>query len=477
LLNVKIGLEVHCQLTKLKSKLFCPCPTDYRGKEANTNICPICMGLPGTLPLLNKEAVFYALKVALALNSRPNKRVIFFRKNYFYPDLPKNFQITQYDGVGGSPFSIGGYLKLSSGKEVRIRRINLEEDPGKIYYEGSITSSNYSLIDYNRAGIALLEIVTEPDMNNPKEAREFLEKLRDILESLEVSEPELEGAMRCDANISLMDGSRVEIKNISSFKEVEKALNFEITRQRNLLSRGIKVRRETRHWDEVRRITVSLREKEEEQDYRYFPEPDLLPINISEEMIQQATKSIPELPDKKEERYIKVLGLPNNMAKIIAHNKELSKFFETSLEYYNSPKRMASLIVNDLLSYVNRYGYSFKDLIDPLKLAEFVKIVEEYKLDEKETKEYLQELLLKRLDLKSLAEKVKLDKRVPKEEILELIEKVLKENPKAVKDYQKNKKVLDYLVGKTISLTKGRLNVKEVRELLKEKLEVLLNDE
>jgi len=268
--NVKIGLEVHVQLTSLKTKLFCGCSSDYRGKEPNTLVCPVCLGLPGSLPVLNRKAVEYAVMAALALNCKLSNRMLFFRKNYFYPDLPKNFQITQYDRAGGVPLAKDGYLYIEHEgrrKKIRISRVHLEEDPGRLVHLGPIDHSPYTLVDYNRSGIALLEIVTEPDIRSPREARVFLQKLRSILEHLGIFDGSLEGSLRCDANISLAGGTRVEVKNISSFKEVERALSFEITRQKGLLEKGIAVKRETRHWDETRRVTVSLRTKETEQDY------------------------------------------------------------------------------------------------------------------------------------------------------------------------------------------------------------------
>ncbi|MEM3069261.1 MAG: Asp-tRNA(Asn)/Glu-tRNA(Gln) amidotransferase subunit GatB, partial [Nitrososphaerales archaeon] len=327
--EIKIGLEVHCQLTNLKTKLFCSCSSDYREKEPNTLICPICMGMPGTLPVLNEKALEDAIMVAIALNSKISEKMLFFRKNYFYPDMPKNFQISQYDKAGGVPLALGGYIQIN-GKRVRIRRIQLEEDPGKLSYEGTIESSTYTLVDYNRAGISLIEIVTEPDMETPKEARLFLEKLRSILEHLGVSNGSLEGSMRCDANISLRGGKRVEVKNISSFKEVERALNFEITRQKNLIERGIAVGQETRHWDEVRRITISLRTKEEEQDYRYFPEPDLVPVIISKDQIKKIEQSMPELPDERRKRFVEQYHLSPQTAEILTRSKAMADFFEES---------------------------------------------------------------------------------------------------------------------------------------------------
>ncbi|MCX6659348.1 MAG: Asp-tRNA(Asn)/Glu-tRNA(Gln) amidotransferase subunit GatB, partial [Candidatus Bathyarchaeota archaeon] len=229
-LKVKIGLEVHCQLTHLKTKLFCSCSADYRKSEPNTHLCPVCMGVPGTLPVLNCKAVDDAVLIALAMNTQISHKTLFYRKNYFYPDMPKNFQISQYDRAGGIPIAKSGFIALDQGKTVRISRLQLEEDPGKLSYEGTIETSRSALVDYNRAGVALVEIVTEPDMNSPREARIFLQKLRSNLEHLGVSSGDLEGSMRCDANISIEGGTRVEVKNISSFKEVERALNFEITR-------------------------------------------------------------------------------------------------------------------------------------------------------------------------------------------------------------------------------------------------------
>ncbi|MEM2339447.1 MAG: Asp-tRNA(Asn)/Glu-tRNA(Gln) amidotransferase subunit GatB, partial [Nitrososphaerales archaeon] len=350
---VKIGLEVHCQLTKLKSKLFCSCSADYRGKEPNTNICPVCFGIPGALPVLNEKALKYALMVALALNAKVSERTLFYRKNYFYPDMPKNFQISQYDKAGGIPLAVGGRLIINGNKIINIRRIHLEEDTGKLSYEGTIESSNVTYIDYNRAGIALMEIVTEPDMNSPKEARLFLQKLSSILEHLGVCDPSLEGAVRCDANISFGGGKRVEIKNISSFKEVERALRFEITRQRSLVSKGIDVKSETRHWDDVRRVTFSLRLKEEEGDYRYFPEPDLVPIEISNEMIQQVLSEMPELPEARKKRFINQYDLSSQTAEVLTSRKILADLFEESVRFYPNPREISNWLASDLLAYLS----------------------------------------------------------------------------------------------------------------------------
>ena len=273
-LPVKIGLEIHCQLTQLNTKLFCSCYCNYREKGLNSNICPICLGLPGSLPILNKKAVEFAIMISKALDCKIPELTVFSRKNYFYPDLPKNFQITQYDSYGTST-SIGkeGSVKYGENNKIaRIRRIQLEEDPGRLVYE---TGRMQALIDYNRAGVALVEIVTEPDFTDPKDVRTFLNKMTSILEHLNVCNTNLEGSLRCDANISIGNGKKVEIKNVGSFSDIEKALTYEITRQKTMTVHDIEIKAETRHWDDKRKITKQARSKEEEEDYRYFPEPDI----------------------------------------------------------------------------------------------------------------------------------------------------------------------------------------------------------
>lgn len=306
--GIIIGLEVHCQLTSLKTKLFCGCSSSYRGKEPNSNVCIVCLGHPGSLPKPNRRAVEYAVMTGLALKSRVVERTSFYRKNYFYVDMSKNFQISMYETSNSETICEGGQLEINVGpkrKRIRITRLQLEEDPARLVHIGPIDLSPYTLVDYNRAGMALLEIVTEPDMSSPKEARLFLQKLRSMMEHIGAFDGGLEGAMRCDANISVKGGNRVEIKNISSFKEVEKALNFEISRQMGLQQKGEGVVRETRHWDEIRKVTISLREKEEEHDYRYFPEPDIVPLRIGADLVGRVAKGMPELPDARAERFVK----------------------------------------------------------------------------------------------------------------------------------------------------------------------------
>ncbi len=279
--GIRIGLEIHVQLNKLKTKMFCGCSTDYHNAAPNTHTCPICLGLPGTLPVLNKKAVEAAIKVGLALEGEIAEETQFHRKNYFYPDLPKGFQVTQYDFPIVSKGKV--VIEGEDGEHlVGITRAHMEEDPGKLVHLGSIEKSKGVLIDYNRSGITLIETVTEPDMRSPKEARRFLDKFRNILEYLDVFDGNLEGAMRVDANVSVYWGTRVEVKNISSHKGVERALLYEIMRQKNVIRRGGKISQETRHFDEGRGVTISLRTKEEAEDYRYFREPDLMPMRITD---------------------------------------------------------------------------------------------------------------------------------------------------------------------------------------------------
>ena len=290
----KIGLKIHCQLNSLESKLFCSCKADYRGLEPNSNICPVCIGLLGTLPILNKKALENAMVIALALNCHLPDKVSFYRKNYFSPDLPKNYQITQYDTYG--LFAIGNHGRIKVGEKIiRTRRIYLEEEPGKLIYDGSSEKSKITLVDYNRSGTSVVEIETEPDFENPEQVRAFLNVLADLLENLSVSDPHLEGAIRMDCNVSIPLGKKVEIKNVNSFHDLEKALDFEITRQQSLAEKKIPIEQETRHWDENRKITVSARSKEDEKNYRYFIEGDIPWIVLDPDHIDRLKKKCQKL--------------------------------------------------------------------------------------------------------------------------------------------------------------------------------------
>ncbi|MGQ9468776.1 MAG: Asp-tRNA(Asn)/Glu-tRNA(Gln) amidotransferase subunit GatB [Nitrososphaerales archaeon] len=471
--GIKIGLEVHCQLTNLKTKLFCSCSSDYRGKEPNTHICPICVGMPGTLPVLNEKALEDAIMVAIALNSEISERMLFFRKNYFYPDMPKNFQVSQYDKAGGVPLALGGFIQIND-KRIRIRRIQLEEDPGKLSYDGTIESSTYTLVDYNRAGIALIEIVTEPDMASPKEARLFLEKLRSILEHLGISDGSLEGSMRCDANISLKGGKRVEIKNIPSFKEVERALNFEITRQKSLVERGITIGQETRHWDEVRRITISLRTKEEEQDYRYFPEPDLVPVIIPEDQIKEVEKKMPELPDERRRRFIEQYHLLPQTAEILTRSKAMADFFEECTKLYKKPREISNWLIGEFLSYLHDKGIEMDESrLTPRHLVSMLKLIDEGTISRKMARSVLQEMLLTGKMPDAIIKEKRLEKILDREYVRNMVEKVLKENLQAVKDALIDEKAINYLMGQLMKATEGKIDPKLAGEIIRERLSEL----
>lgn len=468
--NVKIGLEVHCQLTSLKTKLFCGCSADYRGKEPNTHVCPVCLGIPGALPVLNAKAVEVAVMIALALSTRVSQKMLFYRKNYFYPDMPKNFQISQYDRAGGIPLATGGYIDFG-GKRVRVRRIQLEEDPGKLSYEGTIDSSSYVLVDYNRAGIALVEIVTEPDLGNPKEARNFLRKLRSILEHLEVCNGDLEGAMRCDANISIAGGTRVEIKNISSFKEVERALRFEMARQRSLVEKGIKVPQETRHWDEARRITISLRVKEKEEDYRYFPEPDLVPIVISDERLSDLKRAMPELPDARRERFVKEYGVSPQNSETLTNDKLLADFFERCVKIYPKPREISNWLVGDLLGYMYDLDLEMSQLmIGPTHIAKMVELIDDGTISGKIAKTVLQAMIETGKMPDQLVEEKGLKRIDSTEYIDKLVDKVFEENKEAVEDALKDEKAVNYLVGQLMKETQGKADPALANAAIRERL-------
>ncbi len=469
--DVIIGLEVHVQLNKLKTKMFCSCSTDYHGDEPNTHVCPVCLGMPGAMPVLNREAVKAGIKVALALHADVQNFTIFDRKNYFYPDLPKGFQISQYD----NPLAWGGYVTIETEngeKNIKLKRIHMEEDPGKLSYKGSITTASYCLIDYNRSGMPLLEIVTEPVMHSPREARLFLNKLRVILEYLDVFDGSLEGAMRVDANISIKGGGRVEIKNISSFKGVEKALSYEITRQRNLIRMGRVIKRETRHFDEANNITVSLRSKEEEQDYRYFPEPDLVPV-YTEEMIEEVRQSLPEMPEEKRERFRKQYGLSDDFAKVLVLDVKMANYFEEVARDVN-PKLAASWIVDVLRGELNYRGWNFRLAYDKMKPDEMVRLLKHFEKGEI-TEKGVVEVIRTKLDEGGKVEDIIKRKglfAISRDEVERICREVISANRKAVEDYYAGKKqALNYLVGQVMKKTRGRADPGETAKIIRSLLD------
>jgi aspartyl-tRNA(Asn)/glutamyl-tRNA(Gln) amidotransferase subunit B len=465
--GVKIGLEIHCQLTALKTKLFCSCSSDYRGREPNEMVCPVCFGLPGTLPALNERGVEYAIRIANALGCSVANETTFYRKNYFYPDLPKNFQISQYDKAGGVPIASGGSVRLGP-KSIRIRRIQLEEDPGKLTYEGTIEKSTYSLVDYNRAGIALVEIVTEPDFESAKEAKTFLEKLRATVESLGVSDGELEGAMRCDANVSIAGGARVEIKNISSFREVEKALNYEILRQGTFSAGATGANNETRHWDERRSITVSLRLKEGEQDYRYFPEPDLPAVSIDAEYLEKVRREMPEVPAARAERFVREYRLSAQTAEELSRDEVLSRFFESTAKSYQGTKEIANWLLGEFRELDRARLESLEPPVTPGGLAELLEMVESREV----TRKHARELFRQMVSTGKMPSQLRTaGKRgvVGDEAVLgALVDRLLRDGDTADKA-RRNPKAFNYLVGRVLAM-EPRADPKLVAELIKRML-------
>src|SRR5215204_3116995 len=436
-LPVKIGLEIHCQLTQLNTKLFCSCYCNYREKEINSNICPICIGLPGSLPILNKKAVEFAIMISKALDCKIPELTVFSRKNYFYPDLPKNFQITQYDSYGTST-SIGkeGSVKYGENDKIaRIRRIQLEEDPGRLVYENGRMQT---LIDYNRAGVALVEIVTEPDFTNPKDVRIFLNKMTSILEHLNVCNTNLEGSLRCDANISIGNGKKVEIKNVGSFSDIEKALTYEITRQKTMTVHDIEIKAETRHWDDKRKITKQARSKEEEEDYRYFPEPDIPKILLENISLIKT----PELPDERKFRFINDYGLSEHVSQVLIDNKDLADLFESAIKIYAK------------------------------HIAEIAKLVDENTINRSTAKSIISRII-KTGELPSdIIKKEKQMTTIINDEtiLLESIDRIFKEEKKAMLDAKQNPTAINFLLGKIMRLTKGRADPKITTILLKKRL-------
>ena len=464
----KIGLEIHCQLTNLKSKLFCSCKANYREFEINENICPICMGLPGTLPRLNQEAVKKATTIAMALNCSTPEKIAFFRKNYFYPDLPKNFQITQLNIYGDT--SIGGTGSIQVGdKKIRIRRIQLEEDPGRLIYEGSSSKNQITLVDYNRAGTPLVEIVTEPDFENPKEVRDFLKILSDLIENLGVADPTLEGAMRADANVSIEGGTKVEIKNIGSFHDLEKAVHFEITRQESLNSRDIEIAQETRHWDDRRKITVSARSKEEDLDYRYFLEGDIPWVKIGIDTRNELQSKMPESISSKKERYVSKYQIPEQVADVLSSDKFYSDLFDKSFTQENA-KEVANIITTDLMGLVDTREKREKSKLTPEHLKNLANSIISGKIARNSAKNALHEIVktgneldavIKELDLGNVTDQLKLQ---------EIISQVINEEPQAVEQAKSNPQTINYLVGKVMQKTKGKADPSLTLELLKKNI-------
>ena len=449
-----IGLEIHCQLTNLNSKLFCPCKANYREFEINENICPVCMGLPGSLPRLNQEAVKKAMIIAMALNCSTPEKIAFFRKNYFYPDSPKNFQITQLNIYGDT--SVGGPGSIMVGdKKIRIIRIQLEEDPGRLIYEGSSSKNQITLVDYNRAGTPLVEIVTEPDFETPKEVRDFLNILSDVLTNLGVADPSLEGAMRADANVSIEGGKKVEIKNIGSFHDLEKATHFEITRQESLHSREIEIIQETRHWDDQRKITVSSRSKEEELDYRYFLEGDIPWVSIDSDTHQKLKSEMHESISSKKERYVSKYGIPSQVSDVLSSDKYYSDLFEKAHTESNA-KEVANIITTELMGLEDTREKRDASKLTSVHLKELADAIQSGKISRNSSKNALHEILKTGKDLSTVIADLDLGNVSDESELLEIVKQVISEEPQAVEQARSNPQTINYLVGKVMQKTQGK---------------------
>ena len=473
---VMIGLEIHAQITALNSKLFCSCRGNYRDLGPNTNICEICCGLPGSLPVINQRAIEYSAMTSLALGCKVPDKIMFYRKNYFYPDLPKNFQITQYNVYGFSSIGVDGIYELDDAKQIRISRIQLEEDPGRIAYsEGGMNVRNSALIDYNRAGVALIEIVTEPDFTGPKEVRQFLNKLSLTLEHIGVCDTLLEGSVRCDVNVSLEGGNKVEIKNINSFREVEKAINYEITRQSSLYSRNLKIEHETRHWDDRKKITFKSRSKEEEHDYRYFPEPDIPIIVLGNDFVSNLIKRMPELPNQRFERFVSKYKLSEHTSNILINDKKLADFFESTLKVYFSPTEIANFLVTDFKSLIEddnkSTGYLKNLKVKPEHIAELVKLIEDNKISRITAKDILVKIFESGMLPSEVMNNTNSYKISDEKTLMDAVQSVFDKEKSAVEDAKTNSEAINFLLGKVMKFTNGRADPKIAMRIINNKLQ------
>lgn len=468
-----IGLEIHSELMT-KSKIFCNCTTEFGG-EANTHCCPVCLGLPGALPVINKKVVEYGIKAGLAFNSKIARETKMDRKNYFYPDLVKGYQISQYD----IPLCDGGFIEIETEKGpkiIRLMRIHIEEDTGKSIH----SEDGGSLLDFNRSGVPLIEIVTQPDMNSPEEARDFLEKLKATLRYIEVSDCKMEeGSLRCDININVIDEetgvrtSITELKNLNSFKSAVKAMEYEEKRHIAFLKEGKDVVRETRRWDEVKNETIVMRAKASVSDYRYFPEPDMVKMKVEEEWIETIKENLPELPHDKKERFMEVYNLPEYDAGVLTQTKELANFYEETVKYVNDPKQVSNWVMGDVLRRLKDEEIETEDLtLKPSDLAELIELIKDGKISNNIGKKVLKDMFETGKSASTIVKEKGLIQISNEGEIKTIVEKVIGENEQSVIDYHNGKdRALGFLVGQVMKATRGKANPQLVNKLVLEIIE------
>ncbi|BBA78944.1 aspartyl/glutamyl-tRNA amidotransferase subunit B [cyanobacterium endosymbiont of Rhopalodia gibberula] len=479
-----IGLETHCQLNT-SSKIFCACSTKF-DSPPNTNICPICLGYPGVLPVLNKEVLASAGRLGLAIDGKIALYSKFDRKQYFYADLPKNYQISQYD----FPIVEHGFLEIElvdkKNKEVTrkiigITRLHMEEDAGKLVHAGSdsLSGSTHSLVDFNRTGVPLLEIVSEPDLRSGREAAEYAQELRRLVRYLGISDGNMqEGSLRCDVNISVRPvgqkefGTKIEIKNMNSFNAIQKAIEYEIKRQIETLERGESLFQETRLWEEKSQCTVSMRKKEGASDYRYFPEPDIPPLEISPDQLENWRKTIPELPAKKRKRYEKELGISAYDARVLTDDRDIANFYEKAVETGADAKLVANWVTQDIAAYLNNSKLDITKIsLDPVNLGELVQLIEKGTISGKIAKEILPELLEKGGSPEKLVEAKGMTQISDTKEIEKIVDEVLLSNPNELEKFRNGKtKLKGFFVGQVIKKTGGRADPKLTNQLVEKKL-------
>lgn len=474
-----IGLETHVELST-ETKMFCGCKLSF-GEKPNTYTCPVCLGHPGSLPVVNKKAIESAVKIALALNCSISEHSIFHRKNYFYPDMPKNYQISQYD----LPVGVGGYIDINMGnyvRKVKITRVHVEEDTGKLIHIGStgrISEADYSIVDFNRAGTPLIEIVTDPDIKSPEEAKQYMITLRNTLLMLNVSDCSMEeGSIRSDANVSVKLtttdklGTRTEIKNLNSFKFLQKGLEYEVERQIDVLESGREVLQQTRHYDNKTQTTKVLRQKEEAHDYRYFPDPDLVPMKILPDWINEIKSALPELPGAREKRYKNSLGLSDYDSAFMANDFEISSYFEETLKHHNNAKSVCNWIMGDFSAFINKNQVTLKESkISPENLADLVKMIDRQEINSKIAKSVFEEMYDSGESPQEIILKKGLKQINDTGELEAIINEVILKNPDAVSQYKSGKvKAIGFLVGRIMAKTQGKANPQIVNEIIVKKL-------